>query len=408
MTLVELFDKNPVENIISSLVLKPERVIFVGGKCVTDRHKRTIERLFSERGLATDIKFYYPEDNSLESAVRLLREIVNKYPDCEFDLTGGDDIMLVATGFLLSQSSDRKFAIHRYSLGEKRIIDSDISGENRLHPPFNLSVSEIINLYGGSILKEFKYENCLNMSQDFEADSDKLWRLCCQDTRLWNRMTGVLADFERIKEKGDNLETVVSISEARSFLSSRNQNLAQVEEFFSKLFALKLISDTGSDNAFIRYRYKNPQVKSSLLKAGTILELKVLLIAKSIKDSDGEPFFNDALRGVFIDWDGKRHTKPYAVETENEVDVILMRGHVPIFISCKNGYVEDDELYKLNTVAEKFGGPYSKKALVATSLSGRLRSLDFFRQRAKDMGIELIENVHLMPDSQLAEKIKGL
>ena len=77
-------------------------------------------------------------------------------------------------------------------------------------------------------------------------------------------------------------------------------------------------------------------------------------------------------------------------DTENESDGVMMRGMVPVFISCKNGYIDREELYKLNVVANRFGGKYAKKVLFATSLDDSDYS-QFLRQRAKDMGIKVIE-----------------
>ena len=75
-----------------------------------------------------------------------------------------------------------------------------------------------------------------------------------------------------------------------------------------------------------------------LTKAGTLLELVTLLTAKNMKKPDGTPYFNDARTGVMIDWDGVVHNnKAGMVDTEYEIDVILMKGEVPEYISCKNG-----------------------------------------------------------------------
>jgi hypothetical protein len=68
-----------------------------------------------------------------------------------------------------------------------------------------------------------------------------------------------------------------------------------------------------------------------------------------------------------------------------------MRGMTPLFISCKNGNVSEEELYKLNTVAERFGGPYAKKMLIATDLDRKGSSANrAFIQRAWDMDIFLV------------------
>ena len=85
------------------------------------------------------------------------------------------------------------------------------------------------------------------MSQDFEGFGQAVAALLSGYKAL-EQDDGVLADLMD-KGKGDNLETVVSISEVRSFLSSRNQNLAQVEEFFS-VFALKLISTRAATTPY--------------------------------------------------------------------------------------------------------------------------------------------------------------
>ena len=66
---------------------------------------------------------------------------------------------------------------------------------------------------------------------------------------------------------------------------------------------------------------------------------------------------------------------------------------MPVFISCKNGVVDADELYKLNTVALRFGGKYAKKVLVATSIPKEKESGKYLIQRARDMNIKLITDV---------------
>lgn len=132
-----------------------------------------------------------------------------------------------------------------------------------------------------------------------------------------------------------------------------------------------------------------------MTKAGTLLELVTLLTAKNMKKTDGTPYFNDMRTGVMIDWDGVVHNnKDGRADTENEIDVILMKGVVPVFVSCKNGKIPNDELYKLNTVAEQFGSEYARKVLVATDMGKTANSRKYFHERARDMGIQIVEGVH--------------
>ena len=155
--------------------------------------------------------------------------------------------------------------------------------------------------------------------------------------------------------------------------------------------------------------FKNEQVKKCLTKAGQALEMKVFITAKSVLDKENIPVYDDALNGVVIDWDGEFHDEEVEdlYDTENEIDVLLMHDIVPVFVSCKNGIVTSDELYKLDAVAERFGGQYAKKVLVATSIDCLGEAGKYLRQRAKDMNIRLVENIQDLDDVELAQKIKS-
>ena len=41
--------------------------------------------------------------------------------------------------------------------------------------------------------------------------------------------------------------------------------------------------------------------------------------------------------GVIVDWDGVDDS---GAETSNEIDIMLVKGFTPVFISCKNGHVD--------------------------------------------------------------------
>lgn len=169
-----------------------------------------------------------------------------------------------------------------------------------------------------------------------------------------------------------------------------------------------MLTALDNDSVHFSLRFKNEQVKRCLTKAGTILELKTYLIATSLTEQDGSARYNDVMTGVFIDWDGVVHEQTEsAVDTENEIDLVLMRGLVPVFVSCKNGAVGEAELYKLNTVANRFGGAYARKLLIGTTLGKSGRGKQYFLQRAKDMKIQVLDEVHTLSDEQFRKKLKA-
>ena len=60
------------------------------------------------------------------------------------------------------------------------------------------------------------------------------------------------------------------------------------------------------------------------------------------------------------------------------------------------------------TVADQFGGPFAKKLLVATRLQKKTPlSAQAFAQRAKDMGISLIDNAADLSSAQWQEQLKA-
>ena len=156
----------------------------------------------------------------------------------------------------------------------------------------------------------------------------------------------------------------------------------------------------------ISFVFKNEQVKKALTISGQILELAVAKMMRSIKDDNGDPLYHDVKVGVVIDWDRTEETDEY--RTINEIDVMAMKGSIPIFISCKNGDFDSNELYKLNTVAEHFGNKYSKKVLVSTELNKLGEKSDYIRARMVDMGIRNIENVDEMSDGEIERVLKSL
>jgi hypothetical protein len=166
-------------------------------------------------------------------------------------------------------------------------------------------------------------------------------------------------------------------------------------------------SDAGGT---VSVSYKNFQVKRCLINEGRALEMRMYKAAMEARNPDGSPVYQDVLSGVVIDWDGQCHDESAgeSPDTENEIDVMLMHGIVPVFISCKNGTVRNDELYKLNTVAERFGGKYAKKVLIAPALKYMGDTAEQVRQRAADMGIYILEDVYEVDDETTRNNIGQL
>ena len=417
MTYIEFFDKTLVENICASLTNPPERVILIGDKKKTlESQAQRYSKILLERGFEVEFLYKSVNKNNIQNVLDVLSEIIETYEDCVFDLTGGEDIYLVATGIVFERYKYKNIQMHRFNLHNNTIQDCDLDGKTILESTIpELSIEENIHIYGGDIVYDDIKPNTTplwDFEDDFADDIDAMWEICRDDVRLWNTQTGVFAVAEQLRDpNSDELTTVVSLFSLKEHLKMTGANYVFVRRIINGLYNAGLIN-AQEDDRYFSITYKNEQVKKCLTKAGQVLEMKIYISALRTCEKDGTYTYNDVMNGVYIDWDGDIHTEQETHDTENEIDVMMMHGMVPVFVSCKNGYIDMDELYKLNTVATRFGGKYAKKVLVATALDENGDFAKQLRARAKEMRIKVVpssnnEKVQDMDDTELQRIIKS-
>ena len=69
---------------------------------------------------------------------------------------------------------------------------------------------------------------------------------------------------------------------------------------------------------------------------------------------------------------------------------------------------QDYELYKLNSVAGRFGSKFAKKVIVASNLERGSAFASSFLTRADDMGIVVIDNAASLTDAELEKRLRGI
>ncbi len=415
MTYIEFFDKIASENICACLTYAPDRVIYIGDNAkVMKKHIANYEKVFA--GRCREIEFLYKTvaKSNLDNVVKLLTELVEAYDDCVFDITGGEEILTLALGIVYAQNPHRNIQIHKLNLRNNVVYDCDKDGKTIYQETPTLSVEENIRIYGGEVVYGSLDESktyLWDLNEEFLKDVDRIWNICKEDVRYWNTQIGIFEAVEAIGNiSDDGLTVTVSHVALQQYLQRHGMKYKKANRIINDLYQYGLLTHFDDEHkTTFTVSYKNRQVKKCLTKAGQALEMKIYLTAKGAQDGD-VPVYDDVLNGVVIDWDGELHDEETeeVYDTENEIDVLLMHDVVPVFISCKNGIVTADELYKLNTVAERFGGPYAKKVLVATAIDSLGEAGEYLRQRAKDMNIRLLEDIRELDDAELLRRIKGL
>lgn len=405
MTIVEFFSETSIENIASALLCAPDQVIFVGDN--SKRMQKEIalyEEVVRGRGLNVTFSYKVASRNNLNRIVQVLSDIVEENGKCILDLDGGEDLFLVAVG-IVSERYGEKLKLHRFNIYSNSLLDCDADGSVLQTAPKQISIAENIRIYGGRIIfSKEKGEATKNwdFSKAFIEDIKAMWEICRKNPALWNTQVNTLDHIDGVLHTENPLDVVID----KETLSKPGNKLIPESGILEALQEKGLLENLEIKEEYIAFSYKNEQIRRCLTKAGQVLELYITVLAKQVKEDKDTPVYHDVMTGVYIDWDG--YLKEENADVSNEIDVLLMKGLVPVFISCKNGSVKVDELYKLSTVAERFGGKYAKKVLAASALDRMGSTAEFIRARAADMNIRIIENLDKMSEESLCRTIKSL
>lgn len=405
MTIVEFFDIASLENICSALLCQPDKVIMIGHD--SGRLKHTIDLytdIVRSKNINTEFSFAAVSKNNLNSIVNKLEEIVAENPsDCIFDLTGGDDLYLVAVGIIMEKYRGR-VQCHRFNFMNDKLSDCDADGKVLKAKSFELSVADNIAIYDGKILTDGEhYTYDWDFNDDFLKDIGRMWTICAKKPGLWNLQIGAIGAICDTFIMPSDLEVLFYQDDAEEALRQNHVKYACIPWFLGELQKKGLISalDIGEK---VYFKFKNDQVKKCLTIAGQALELQVAKTLRLAKDKDGSPLYNDVKVGSVINWGYKDDND----STINEIDVIAMKGVIPIFISCKNGFFDSNELYKLNSVADKFGNKYAKKILICTELDKLGSAAEYLVARMDDMNIRCIDNVDQMPEREFEQILASI
>lgn len=391
MTLIEFYDKAALDNIAGTLLCAPERLFLVGdNKKHLQRSTEIYNAILQKKGIKTEIVFCSINKNNLKTIVALLSRIVEENEDCVFDLTGGEDLYLVAVGILMERYKGR-IQCHRFNYVNKSVIDCDEDGNVCAQKTVDINIEDNILIYGGKLAEEtytgpiYQWE----FTPELERDIETLWEIYLNNSQKWNEYMSTLSLLCDTYADDTSLHLAFNISKAQKLFQQKGVRYELDKDLLRLLEKRGLISSLIIQDK-ISFEFKNARVKRCLTVAGQVLELSVAHAMRSLRDTSGAPIYNDVRVGVIIVWseiDGNEQMKII-----NEVDVMAMNGAIPIFVSCKNGSFKTNELYKLSMVAEHFGNKYAKKILVTTEMdSFDVERAKFLRARIDDFGIRRIE-----------------
>lgn len=384
--LIEFLSDEPIENVITCLNYQMDKVIYVGYKESVAEQKKNILKFLSKYCKVGEVEFCTVPQYNLEEIVASLSGVIEKEKAennaVYFDATGGEELILLAFGILVKEYS---VAMHSYVVQENRLVDLSLSADYSIthlpekHRPMNIDM--FVELHGAKVNYSM-HKSVKNEHDDVFADQvSKIGAIAKKHGGKWHPFVNILKECFK---PNDSLQVNVSAESVKQAIVSKNGALTSINEMktimldLEKRGILKQIQITDKRCSFV---YSSDLVWNCLRDGGSILELQTYNRMKKEVD--------DCMVGVHIDWDGVIH-QGVGQDVLNEVDVLAIKGVVPILVSCKSGKLGANQalyaLYELNTVARRFGGKYAKKILIIAQTMS-----DIHKERASEMGIEIIK-----------------
>lgn len=376
-TLIELFDKRPIANVLGTEMFRPEQTVFLCDKEISENRalQQKLKNYFKQRGLETQILFRETATLNAASVKRALETVVQQYPDCALDISGGSDAALFAGGLLCAEQPLPVFTYSR-----KRNTFFDIQNAPFAHNVLCdvlLSAPDCFAAAGGSV-RQGRVDNAV--LEQYVEQIDGFFKLFLKYRHQWQRIVSYLQRVSPTPREGPISLSVVApwqVKGDRGILTANEEALRDLSEM-GFLRELELLPGEQ-----VRFSFADAQIRAWLRDVGSVLELYVW---KACVKSGS---YQDVRVSVVVDWDGQNTRDGVS----NEIDVVAVRGIKPVFISCKTSEIRTEALNELAILRDRFGGEVARAIIVSAE-----RACTVTRNRAADLDIEVVDLDELDPE----------
>lgn len=145
--------------------------------------------MLKDLGLKTEVEYRTINPNSLDFMINVLSDILRENEVCEFNLTGGEETVLVALGIVYERFPNR-VQIHKINLNTGMFLDMDGDNSHGWDGTVpGLSVENLVRIYGGSVIHSGSAQPG---SEDFVWDQ----KFCKAVRDMWNLVPRGLRQME--------------------------------------------------------------------------------------------------------------------------------------------------------------------------------------------------------------------
>ena len=383
-TLIELFDNRPLENVLGVEMFRPRRVVYICPDYAArdTALQKKMRAYFLHRGLQVELIFFKANVYAVDSVLALLNSIIERYPDCAMDITGGTDAVLFAAGLLSAETNIPVFTYSRKKNCFYNIRNADFA-EGKVCS-LRYQVEDFFRMAGGSV-REGRVGNAV--LEYYLSDFTPFFRLFLHYRREW---TKIITYIQRVSPGSADGSFSLDVSGPYTVKGERGSRIDAPEDALRAFEDIGFIEDLNISAEGVSFRFRDAQIRSWMRDVGSVLETYVY---KACLDTG---VFDNVRLSVIVNWEGVDKGD----SVSNELDVMCCRGVVPLFISCKTCDVKTEALNELAILRDRFGGQMARAAIV-TAENGNTR----MRNRAAELNIQVIDLRDLAAD-RLRQRLK--
>ena len=389
MVLFELYDeKEPILNVLTAHVLQPDCVVYLGDERMNESDiQRPILNFFNKTGYHPNVKWIVcpPEAQyNLSLLVDLLEAQVKQYAanDVVFDVTGGEEILLLALGTLRTIEPDIGVIAHREGEGKLVWLDGPKTG-SELEVNSKTSLQAMVALQGGSTEGHGHTLQDNNLLNDFDL-LQGFYQIYCQYQTAWGQFVHYMQQINNEAywsgPDGLSFRVPLTLSTPNKAVKTNTPALGLNTAILIQLKNIGLIESLSVSGGQCSFRVPDSNALRVMCDAGMWFEQYIYAAMKNTG------LFDQVELSTIINWDDDNRVEGKVL---NELDVIGQRGIGQVFISCKTGNFDMAALNEIAQVTRRFGSRYSVPVLATTrQLSRNFPALYY---RAMAMGIDVIE-----------------
>lgn len=386
--LVEIYDNEQVNNLISILSFKPQKAVFLYDKRYTQmKDLESIERACIEHVPNISFEFVSIDTQNLDDVQSKCKKIIRCNRECVFDITGGDELSVIGAYLSCINGFNPVFKL---DIDLEKFIN--VYGCNELSEAFNMPE---MNLSTMLLSKGARLNSCLHPTPE-DTQFGSILSFCnvvFNNVALWKELCTYIQNGTKtlgLHHKSLKFDYGRNLSEPKTKLTEDSGKL------LVKAKESKLISELELSKDKVQFSFNNDNIKRYMTDFGSWLELYSYITLRQ------SGLFRDVKMSVRIGWDGEQEKRS---EVINEVDVTFFSGIIPVFVSCKLSDPSTEALQELSVYRNYFGGRRSKCILVT---AGNVRvDKPHILHRAHEMGIHIIDRNDIN-SGKFLDKIKKI